>query len=51
MFLICSAGVNFPGELKLTIEEDVKGYIDELHGSYCTSCPLYSAAEKASISG
>lgn len=27
-----------PEQLKIVIEEDVKGYIDELHGQYCTSC-------------
>ncbi len=26
-----------PGELKVVIEEDVKGYIDELKGQYCTN--------------
>lgn len=39
MFLMLGWG-HLPGELKLVIEDDVKGYIDELHGSYCTSCPL-----------
>jgi hypothetical protein len=29
-----------PDELKFTIKEDVKGYIDELNGEYSTSCPL-----------
>lgn len=29
-----------PNEIKLNIEEDVKGYIDELHGRYSTSCKL-----------
>ena len=28
-----------PNEIKLNIEEDVKGYIDELHGNYSTNCP------------
>jgi hypothetical protein len=27
-----------PAELKLAIEDDVKGYIDELTGSYSTNC-------------
>jgi hypothetical protein len=39
MFLMLGWG-RLPAELKLVIEDDVKGYIDELHGSYCTSCPL-----------
>lgn len=29
-----------PEELKFIIKEDVKGYIDELHGEYSTNCPL-----------
>lgn len=29
-----------PDELKYEIEEDVKGYIDELHGKYSTHCPF-----------
>lgn len=29
---------NLPEELKLCIEEDVKGFVDELHGQYCTNC-------------
>lgn len=29
-----------PAELKFTIEDDVKGYMDELHGRYSTSCQL-----------
>jgi hypothetical protein len=29
-----------PAELKFTIEDDVKGYVDELHGRYSTHCPL-----------
>lgn len=29
-----------PAELKFVITEDVKGYIDELEGSYSTSCSL-----------
>ena len=29
-----------PEELKFTIKEDVKGYIDELHGEYSTNCLL-----------
>lgn len=29
-----------PNEIKLAIEEDVKGYIDELHGHYSTNCPF-----------
>lgn len=28
---------DLPGELKLVIEEDVKGYIDELKGQFCTN--------------
>ncbi len=28
---------DLPGEMKLVIEEDVKGYVDELKGQYCTS--------------
>ncbi len=39
MFLMLGWG-RLPAELKLAIEDDVKGYIDELHGTYCTSCPL-----------
>lgn len=31
---------DLPEELKYTIKEDVKGYIDELTGCYSTSCPL-----------
>jgi hypothetical protein len=27
-----------PAELKFEVEEDVKGYYDELHGLYSTSC-------------
>lgn len=29
---------HLPDQLKIVIEEDVKGYIDELHGQYCTNC-------------
>lgn len=29
-----------PEELKYTIKEDVKGYIDELNGNFSTNCPL-----------
>lgn len=29
-----------PEELKFSIKEDVKGYLDELHGEYSTNCPL-----------
>lgn len=29
-----------PAELKFEIQDDVKGYIDELEGRYSTSCPL-----------
>ncbi len=36
MFTLLGWG-NLPGELKLVIEEDVKGYIDELKGQYCTN--------------
>jgi len=28
---------DLPEELKMVIEEDVKGYIDELKGQYCTN--------------
>ncbi|MDX1590577.1 MAG: hypothetical protein R3283_01360 [Balneolaceae bacterium] len=31
---------NLPAEIKLVIEEDVKGYVDELVGSYSTNCPF-----------
>ena len=31
---------DLPHQLKLVIEEDVRGYIDELRGSYSTNCPL-----------
>jgi hypothetical protein len=31
---------DLPNQLKLAIEEDVKGYIDELHGNYSSSCSL-----------
>lgn len=31
---------DLPGELKIEIEEDVKGYIDELNGRYSTACPF-----------
>lgn len=29
---------SLPAELKFEVEEDVKGYYDELHGLYSTSC-------------
>ena len=29
-----------PAEVKLAVEEDVKGYIDELQGNYSTNCPF-----------
>lgn len=29
---------SLPEQLKIVIEEDVKGYVDELQGQYCTSC-------------
>lgn len=29
---------DLPQELKMEIKDDVKGYIDELNGTYCTSC-------------
>ena len=29
---------SLPAELKYEVEEDVKGYYDELHGLYSTSC-------------
>lgn len=32
--------VTLPGQLKLVIEEDVKGYIDELQGNYSTNSSL-----------
>ncbi len=31
---------DLPEDLKYIIKEDVKGYIDELRGSYSTNCPL-----------
>ncbi|MEX0649237.1 MAG: hypothetical protein WEA56_01925 [Balneolaceae bacterium] len=31
---------DLPGELKFEIEEDVKGYVDELNGNYSTFCPF-----------
>lgn len=31
---------DLPEELKFTIKEDVKGYIDELNGEYSTNCQL-----------
>jgi len=31
---------DLPEELKFTIKEDVKGYIDELNGDYSTNCQL-----------
>lgn len=31
---------NLPEDLKYMIKEDVKGYIEELQGSYSTNCPL-----------
>ncbi len=31
---------NLPEELKMEIEADVKGYIEELHGRYSTNCPF-----------
>jgi len=31
---------DLPEELKFTIKEDVKCYIDELNGEYSTNCPL-----------
>lgn len=30
---------NLPAELKFEIEDDVKGYMDELHGRYSSNCP------------
>jgi hypothetical protein len=30
---------NLPEELKFVIEDDVKGYMDELHGRYSSNCP------------
>ncbi|PWN06243.1 hypothetical protein [Rhodohalobacter mucosus] len=29
-----------PTELKIAIEDDVKGYVEELAGSYSTNCPF-----------
>ena len=29
---------DLPEQIKIVIEEDVKGYIDELHGQYSTNC-------------
>lgn len=29
-----------PAEVKFAVEEDVKGYIDELQGNYSTHCPF-----------
>ena len=29
---------HLPDQMKLAVEEDVKGYIDELHGHYSSSC-------------
>lgn len=29
---------DLPQELKIEIKDDVKGYIDELEGNYCSSC-------------
>lgn len=31
---------DLPEDLKYTIKDDVKGYIDELNGEYSTNCPL-----------
>lgn len=31
---------DLPDELKYSIKEDVKGYINELQGNYSTNCPL-----------
>lgn len=31
---------DLPEDLKYTIKDDVKGYIDELTGEYSTNCPL-----------
>lgn len=33
-------------ELKLTIEQDVKGYVDELEGQYCSSCAYVQRRRK-----
>lgn len=30
---------NLPAELKFEIEDDVKGYMDELEGRYSSTCP------------
>lgn len=39
LFIILGWG-GLPGELKYAIEEDVKGYVDELTGNYSTNCPF-----------
>lgn len=39
MFSLLGWG-DLPEELKFTIKDDVKGYIDELNGEYSTNCPL-----------
>ena len=31
---------DLPSELKFAIEDDVKGYVEELEGSYSTNCPF-----------
>ena len=31
---------DLPAELKLIIEDDVRGYMEELAGSYSTNCPF-----------
>ena len=39
MFTLVGWG-DLPTELKVEIEDDVRGYIDELEGRYSTNCPL-----------
>lgn len=31
---------DLPADLKFTIQDDVKGYVEELAGSYSTNCPF-----------
>ena len=31
---------DLPAELKFTIEDDVRGYVEELAGNYSTNCPF-----------
>jgi hypothetical protein len=39
LFIMLGWG-SLPAELKYAIEEDVKGYVDELTGNYSTHCPF-----------